>query len=180
MTEEKEEKKELERIIVKCGKVFPNWEGQTIVTRKTATVPDQGENGDQDQGYTFEFDMPLTDCDGWEEIIKLPAKVAKGKLSKTVMHAEAYFTPTVKDRIKAGQDIDSEEAIAIYLDGIASSLEYAERSVSKATKIAEELAEEKAKASEKDVLMKKMLGLAPDCTEEEYIQAMAKFEADNA
>ena len=172
MTEETTEKAtaELERIIVKCGPIYPDYDGPTVVTRKNAKIGDQG--------YTFEFDAPLAGISTWAKLTGSPEKVQKGKLAKTNMHAETFFTPTVKEKIEEGLDIDTEEAIAEYIDGIRNSLEYSEKSVSKATKLADELAEAKAQIAAQDAKTKKLLGLAPDCSEEEYIEAQAKAFAE--
>jgi len=169
--------KALERIIVNCGEIFPDYVGPRITARKTAAV-DTGAKDEAGkaikQGYTFEISMPACDIPTWTELIGMPEKECQSKLAKTIMHSESWFTPTVKDRIEAGKSIDSAEFITEIQAGLTDAIQYTERKASKASRAVVELAELKAKQNTQDALMKKMLGLAEDCSEEDYIAAMAK------
>lgn len=169
--------KALERIIVDCGEIFPDYSGSRIVARKTASV----DTGNKDaegkaikQGYTYEISMPACDVSTWNELIGMPEKECLSKLAKTIMHSESWFTPTVNERIKDGKAVDSDEFLEEIRSSLTDALQYTERKASKASRAVAELAELKAKQSTQDALMKKMLGLAEDCSEEDYIAAMAK------
>ena len=168
MTKEKE-KKTPDRIVVSVGEIFPDYEGERIIARKTAKIGDQG--------YTYEISMPAPDIAGWENLIGMPDKECRSKLAKTIMHGESWFTPKVNELIKAGKDIESDEFIAEIKTNLEDALQYTERKASKATKQAEELARLKSEQAQKDALMKKMLGLPADCSEEDYIAALAKASA---
>lgn len=158
-----EKKAVVEIIEIDAGILFPDYTGARTISRKYINFKDQGKK----VGLKMSVPAP-TDLNEWTKLIDMPVAELAKKLTKTLVHSETYFD-TAKDGLSIGQ-AQKGKFVDNLASEIAKSMKWEPKQASKATI----LQEEKSLRDAKDAKIKEKLGLAADCTPEEYYEALAK------